>query len=190
MKTSLSLFVLVLAVNSLYSQVANVLSFENFGLPLDTVLRADPAHQDTFFNAGDVLIPSVFDTSFGGYWAGGWSISTSRNDSVGDFTNLEGSITGGGNGGSNTYLVGQNFAYLLLPPNATFNHVAFTNTTYTAHAVEDGSLFSRPFGIDSLGNSGFPDSLLLRLEVYLNNSLVDLIQGALADYRYSDDSDD
>lgn len=186
----LSLLALVASLQVSASAQQRILNFEEFGLPLDTFLRADASHLDTLFESFDALIPSVYDTSFGGYWASGWTISTSRNDSIGNFTNLVGSITGSGNEGSSTYLVGQNKAYLLLPPNASFEGLSYSNTTYTANAVENGSFFSRPFGIDSIGNSGFPDSLILKVELYHAGTITEQFQLFLADYRFADDNQD
>ena len=71
----------------------NTLEFESLGLPLDTFWNG----QDTSVYLEDYFeVSCLYDTSFGGYWSSGIAISTMRDDSTGDFTNLYSSITGSG----------------------------------------------------------------------------------------------
>ncbi len=176
----------------LYSFLASaqfvILNFEEDRLPLDTTITASASNPDSSFVFSGLEFPSVYNPAYGGFWTAGWALSTSRNDSVGDFSNLTGASSGGGFNGSSTYLVGQNGAYILLPAGSEFAKVYVTNTTYTAAVVENGSGFSRPFGIDTAGVSGVPDSLVLNISAYSNGSITKEQNIFLADYRASEDS--
>ena len=167
-----------------------ILNFEEDLLPLDTSITASTANPDSSFIFSGLEFPSRFNPSYGGFWSGGWALSTSRNDTVGDFTNLVGAITAGGFNGSSTYLVGQNGAYILLPAGSEYGKAYVTNTTYAATVVENGSGFSRPFGIDTSGVSGVPDSLVLNITAYSEGAVSTVQDIFLADFTAPDDSQD
>ena len=188
--TTLLLALGALTATPIVAQDLVTVGFEGATLPLDTAVAADAADTARAFAfAGGVVAPSTFTTQFGGFWTGGWAVSTSRNDSVGDFTNLTGAAPGGAAEGT-TYLVGQNGAYLLLPPNTRYVDVAYTNTAYAAAALRDGTSFNLPFGQDSLGQTGIPDSLILRVCGY-EQGLPTFVEGyPLADFRSADDAAD
>jgi len=165
-----------------------ILNFEEENLPLDTFLTASTANPDSSFNFSGLSFPSEYNPAYGGFWSGGWALSSSRNDSIGNFSNLFGAATGEGYNGSSTYMVGQNGAYILLPSGSEFAKVYVTNTTYTAEVLENGSGFSRPFGVDTAGVSGVPDSLLLSIIGYEEGNPTKSQGIFLADFRNSVDS--
>jgi len=165
-----------------------ILNFEEDNLPLDTFITASASNTDSNFVFDGLVFPSVYDPSYGGFWVGGWALSTSRNDTTGDFSNLFGAVTGGGYNRSSTYLVGQDEAYILLPPGSQFAKVYVTNTTYTANVLEIGSGFSRPFGIDTSGMSGVPDSLVLNISAYDSGNVSTTQEIYLADFTPAEDS--
>ena len=177
---------MVLWISWLPAQTAVLIDFESSGLDPDSFVIPTIEQGDTAFIFQDVIFPSRLDSQFG-FWISGWALSTSRNDSVGNFTNLYGSVTGGGDQ-SNTYMIGQNGSYILLPAGAAFEDARVTNTTYTATALREGTAFSRAFGVDSTGVSGYPDSLVLRVEAYSNETLTHRADIYLADYRPPVDS--
>ncbi|MFK8056983.1 MAG: DUF4465 domain-containing protein [Saprospiraceae bacterium] len=165
-----------------------ILNFEDSNLPLDTFVTASTSNPDSSFQFSGLEFPSIYNPSYGGFWAGGWALSTSRNDTTGDFSNLVGAATGSGFNGSSAYLVGQIGAYILLPAGSEYAKVYATNTTYTANVLENGSMFSRPFGIDTSGVSGVPDSLVLALTAYSDGQITQEENLYLADYRANQDS--
>ena len=184
-----SLFTLLLLLCATFVSAQYViLNFEEDNLPLDTSITASATNTDSSFVFSGLEFPSQFNAAYGGFWSGGWALSTSRNDSTGDFTNLVGASTGSGFDGSSTYFVGQNGAYILLPTGSEFAKVYVTNTTYTAAVVENGSGFSRPFGIDTSGVSGVPDSLVLKITAYSNGNETKVQDIYLADFTAPEDS--
>ena len=186
---TLALALLLSGGTALHLHAQLTLDFEDAGLALDTFARADASDTARVFTFGpDVAFASTYTTEFGGFWTGGWAVSTSRNDSVGDFTNLYGSAPGSGAGGSATYLVGFNTAEVDFGGEVRLMGFDYTNTAYTAEVVENGSGFSDPFGLDSLGQPGAPDSLMLDVTLVGRDSARSF-SVALADYRGSEDED-
>jgi hypothetical protein len=190
---TLSILICTLGISfSVSAQVTvETIDFEVFDLPLDRGITASATNTDSSFFFNDLEFPSMFNPSYGGFWSGGWALSTSRNDSIKDFTNLIGSASGSGIGMSDTYLAGQNGAYILLPENTSVVLGGYSNLAYTAEVLLNGSSFSRPFGTDSTGmDVGFPDSLVLVLNYYLEDVLVFSDDNArLADFTSTPQND-
>ncbi len=155
-------------------------------------VRADATHRDTFFNVEGLRFRSVFDTAFGGLWTAGWAFSRSV-DTTGGYTNLYGAAGGrrpSGQRSDQTFLVGQQDAYILLPPNSSLSALEYNNLAYTAAVVRRGSSFSQPFGKTATGGTGDPDSLILSVCGYLRGFPTFVRNIALADYRFADDAQD
>lgn len=187
---SIAVLLSCLAAASPLDAQITLIDFEDLGLPLDTAVTADAATVNRDFIFSDVVTaPSRYDTSFGGFWAGGWAVSTSRDDSTGTFFNLTGAVTGGGANGTSTYLVGQNGAELLLPAGTEVLGWSYTNLTYTAEVLREGSFFSRPFGIDTNGVAGVADSLVVSVNFSTNGQIDATRTFALADFRGPDQTD-
>lgn len=166
------------------------LDFEEYNLPLDTAITASATNPDSSFIFNGLEFPSIYSAAYGGFWVGGWALSTSRNDSIKDFTNLFGSASGGGALGSKTYMVGQNGAYILPDENVFVYSPDYTNLAYTAEVLLNGSGFSTAFGTDSTGTDvGFPDSLILFMNYYLDGELVNFTRLPLANYALAPQAD-
>ncbi len=162
------------------------------GVRVDSFVRASPAAPDTLYNVEGVHFRSVYDTSFGGFWSSGWAFSRST-DTTGNFRNLYG-VVGGVPPccvpGSDTYLSGQQGAYLLLPPNSSLVALEYNNLAYTAATLKRGSGFSKVFGRDANGGNTAPDSLILSVCGYLDGLPTFVKNLPLADFRAADSADD
>lgn len=144
---------------------------------------------DTLFNIDDFLFPVNYDTSFGGYWAGGFAVSN-RTDTVdGSFMNLYSARTTPEV--NNGYLVA-NLAEgpvtistgFEITTDRTFEYASIdvTNTTYAFKSMRDGDMFAKQFG----GPTGDdPDYFFIRF----SNGVVD-IDHYLADFRFEDNAQD
>ena len=186
--TILSLLTLTLTLSA---QMPNLLTFDSVGLPLDTFWNG----QDTnLYKEGKFTLEAKYDTSFGGYWSSGIAISTMRDDSTGDFTNLHSSVTGGGHN-SDAYgvvsaaqeaeiHVGQLFYW------PVWMEGFVTNTTYAYTSMSEGDQFAKKFG----GASGDdPDYFFIRFRFYYDSSAT--IEDShfdfyLADFRFEDNAQD
>lgn len=166
-----------------------VSTFEENFVELDSFWNG--VDQSGGFTSGDAFFPNVYSTDFGGFWAGGWAIS-SRLDSVdANFTNLYGAKPRVGEGGSLQYAVGQQNAIIELQGEAAgrlIEGIHITNTTYAHGIMRDGDPngFATIFGGDS-GDE--PDFFKLTIQAYEGGILKsDSVEFYLADYRFEDNS--
>ncbi len=180
-----------------------ILIFSVFGLFAQSEANFDSFldDADTYWNGADLsggfqevnaFFPNYFqvDTVWGNYWASGWAISNSRNDTLGSYTDLTSAITASGHN-SNSYAVGQQNAIIQLTGNSTGTVVGgfyATNTTYAFYGMSNGDFFAKKFGgIDGTD----PDFFRLKIQAYYNGALKpDSVMFYLADYRSTDPSED
>ncbi|HRS53517.1 MAG TPA: DUF4465 domain-containing protein [Bacteroidales bacterium] len=177
------IFIVIFFTVKVNSQTVS--SFEEFSLPVDTVLNGSDFSGG--FNSGLAFFPNYYDTVWD-YWEG-FAISTMRDDSTQGLSNLYSAITGNGYN-STTYAV----AYL--PAVVKFNGFAkgniplgcyVTNSTYAYYTMLYGDLFSKKFG----GPTGDdPDWFLLSIINYYNGQIIDTVDFYLADYRFQNNMDD
>jgi hypothetical protein len=155
---------------------------------------------DTFRNGQDgtesfeldpISFPVVYDFDFD-IWSGQWALSSDTDSVTPNFTNLYGSRAGGGAEGSDVFMVGQspfgaeNLQFTSATP-ISLQSVDITNSTYAYFVIKDGNQFSKAFG----GPSGDdPDYFFIRWKGYLQGQLTDSVDIYLADYRFSDNSQD
>jgi hypothetical protein len=149
-------------------------------------------------------LPILYDTSWGGYWAGGWAISKQIDGSVGpsDFTkhlycakpgfgaekNSKGEYIGKG------FAVGMNGSYIklnmgLIPGNVGRGMMSLeiANSTYAYNSIKNGDNFAKKFG-GSTGNDA--DSFVLKINFFVDTLKVGSKRVILADYRFADNSKD
>ncbi len=176
---------------------SQIMSFEELNLPLDTFWNGSDLSGKYLeqMNAGmsDTFIAyNQYDTSFGGYWSGGFAISTMTDDSTGNFTNLYSSIAGGGyNSDAYAVVSAGNKALIEISNDVQFYDprimgLYVSNSTYAYYSMLNGDAFAKKFG----GSSGDdPDYFFIRFyfEYGFPESFVDFY---LADFRSSDNSQD
>jgi hypothetical protein len=174
---------------SLVLSAQNVtLDFEEFNLPVDTVLNGSD------FSGGytlqDVFFPNGFvSTGYGDFWLSGWSISTMTDSITPGFVNQYSAKKAGGFDDSRTYAVAYDNARIDLGPVLRGNIVEgayFTNSTYAFNSMRDGDSFAKQFG----GDTGTdPDFFFITIKGYSEGQLSeDSIDFYLADYRFEEDS--
>lgn len=134
---------------------------------------------------------TVFDTTWGaayGYWASGWSFSNQTSDTL---TNLNGQYSSyaGGASDSSQYAIGQqNSKIYRIPSYNFFESIEISNSNYSAHSMLNGDQFAKQFG-GSSGND--PDWFLLTIYAYNDvDQIYDSVEVYLADYRFSNNSQD
>ena len=155
-------------------------------------------------NPFQMKMPILYDTSWGGYWAGGWAISQKIDGSTGpsDFTkhlycakpgfgaekNAKGEYIGKG------FAVGMNGSYIKLnlqsiPKNVGRGMMALeiANSTYAFNSIKNGDNFAKKFG-GSTGNDA--DSFVLKINFFVDTLKVGTKRVILADYRFTDNSKD
>ena len=144
-------------------------------------------------------MPMQYDTSWGGYWSGGWAISKKIDGSSGpsDFSKHLYCAKPGygaepfyqGQHLGKTFAVGMNGAYWLQQSRANEGVMSFyvTNSTYAYNSMKNGDNFAKKFGGAS-GNDA--DSFVLNIQFFVDTNLVANKKVVLADYRFSDNSKD
>lgn len=141
----------------------------------------------TEFSSGGAIFPLRYDTSFGGFWASGWAVSSVQDSSTSGFENLYGAKAFKGNRQSETYAVAQQNAGVRFQEGAvTVGGVYLTNSTYAHNSMRDGDDFAKQFG----GPEGTdPDFFRLIIRGFMaGDEAADSIVFYLADYRFEEDS--
>lgn len=164
-------------------------NFESFAV-VDTFVNGINNPLGYVFQDGNMAFENYYDTAWGGYWSAGFAISGIKDSVTPGSANLYGATTASGEGGSNVYAMGTNFAKCHLTGNATgklVDGVHITNSTYAAISMRDGDNFAKKFG-GADGND--PDWFKIDIIGFLGGSVTDTVEFYLADYRFSDNSQD
>jgi hypothetical protein len=187
-KRILLLFVPLSVFTFQYAQT-NISDIEDITLPADTFYNG--ADQAGSFQSGNISYPSVYDTTFGGYWAGGFAASNMKDSVTSGYTNQYSAKTASGYAASDNYVVSQNNTILKLTGSSAGDSIYgfyVTNTTYAFNSMRDGDWIAKKFGGTS-GND--PDWFLLTVKKYYGGVLSnDSVYFYLADYRFSNNSSD
>lgn len=180
-------FLFLLCASLLSAQA--VVDFEEFNLPAESFLNGEDGNGG--FTSGDIFLPNDYTPEFMS-WTG-WAISNTTDVTTPGFTNQYSAITGEGFDGSAHYAV--TFAFsgstMNLEGEAAGQPVPgmyITNGTYAYLSMLEGDAVGKKFG----GVTGDdPDFFLLTIKAYSNGNLsTDSVDFYLADYRFTDNSQD
>jgi hypothetical protein len=137
-------------------------------------------------NYGTTFFPSVWDTSFGGYWVNGFAWSSETDSVTSGFANQYSTANGKGDS-SNTYLVAYSTAMIKTPQHKP-KKIAINNNAYAYWSMKNGDAFAKKFG----GVTGTdPDFFIVTIYGYYNGvKTTDSINVYLADFRSSTPAND
>ncbi len=171
----------LLSFNAIQAQTTS--GFEEMSLPLSAYWNGSDGSASGI-NTGNAWFPTVWDTSFGGYWSSGFAVSTMGDTITGDYSNPYSVISGSGAEGSPAYGVNYGSGYFLLKGNARGKQLQgawLNNNTYAFKSMLNGDAFSKKFG----GPAGDePDFFRITFRGYLDGSLKnDSVVFYLADFR-------
>lgn len=160
-------------------------TFDNLPLP----------KSDTFNNGADGIggfthYGRFFNNSYNDDWGSwsGWALSNMRDDSTAGFMNQYSAVTGHGLSHTPNYMVSTgDGAYIKFDEPTNITGAYFTNSTYAALDMKNGSGFSKKFGGDSGDDEDF---FKLIIKSYLSGKRVDSVEFYLADFRFSDNTKD
>lgn len=179
--------IILLVLVSFHLNGQSTIDFEIFNLPIDSFANGEDGSQG--FLDQNVFFPNVYDDSFGS-WSG-WAISTATDNTTPGFGNQYASIAGEGAEGSShyatTFVLGSSKVQLE-SEDLQVDGFYVNNSTYAYLSMLEGDSFAKKFG----GESGDdPDFFLLTIKKYSDGLLsADSIDFYLADYRFSDSSED
>jgi len=194
MKKRLLLAGALLAATSLQAQT--IVDFEDLTLPsVDTFYTGEDENGQYTSNA--VIFENSYETTNWGYSWSGFAYSNMTDDQTAGFGNQYSAFAGSGADGSENYAIYFSGDTLIMPGiGANFGNVAITNTTYAGISMRDGDQFAKQFGSTTDAN-GDPDGTngedYFYVTVYgwnQQDELVDSTEVYLADYRFSDDTQD
>ena len=163
------------------------INFDNIQLPGPESYRNGSDGSTGIGTQYTFFFPTVWDTSFGGYWSNGIALSNMTDSVTSGFTNMYSAKAGSGSNQSANYLVAYQDYYFT---NGGFiiDSVRITNNTYAYNSMRDGDAFAKKFGGLS-GND--PDYFRVVFKGYLlGNENPDSVTFYLADYRFSDNTQD
>ncbi len=187
-KSLLSLFASLLVSFSFGQTISD---FESFSLAPDSFLNGSAQPLGTVYSDGHADFTNYYDTAFGGFWSGGWAISTMRDDTTAGFANLYSAYPASGANATLTYAVGQQGSRIHLTGNAQGGVVSglyITNSTFAYLSMLNGDGFAKQFG-GPTGND--PDFFKLTISGWYNgNPLDSSVDFYLADYRFTDNTQD
>lgn len=176
-----------LVMGAAMAHAQNTATFEVNAMPLDTFLNG----QDSIgYSSGGVYFHCQYDTSFGGYWADGFAISTMRDSADGTFNNLYSSRAATGHQSDGYAVVSAvdtteaKFKGNLIPEGGIrWLKMYINNTTFAYDVMENGNALGKKFG----GADGTdPDYFFVRIR----SSSGDSIDVYLADFRSADSTQD
>lgn len=177
----------------LFKANAQTLSdFEDFNLGVDSFLNGSDLQGG--FADGNIFLPNTYDTNFSSWY--GFSVSSMTDITTASFTNEFSCIEGSGYNNSESYAVAYmsyltNNVVMRLQNEAAggaMQGVFVNNSTYTYLSMKNGDAIAKKFGGIS-GND--PDFFLLTIKKYLDGQeSTQKIEFYLADYRFSDNSQD
>jgi hypothetical protein len=122
----------------------------------------------------------------GGYWNG--FAYSQKNDVVTEgYTNQYAAITGTDYSGNGIYAVGNTAPGIKFESPTVALSMMVTNSTYAALSMQNGDMFAKQFG-GATGDD--PDWFLLSIEGFNNETSAGVTEFYLADYRFTDNSQD
>lgn len=163
---------------TLFSQVA--IDFEDISIAPNSFIN------DSTFQIQGVTFSNFNDTTGGYFYWEGFALSNQNDTTTSGWGNQYSSFAGSGAYGSENFLLHYYNGYITLSQ-PSFVSFEVTNNTYAAIEMRDGSAFSKKFG-GATGDD--PDYFKVIVYGYLQNTLVDSTEFYLADFRFSDNSQD
>lgn len=133
---------------SMAASAAVVVDFEEISLSSESYFPTMTSGSSGVVSNGVYLPYLVTDWGYGFMSWDGFVVSNMTDTTTPGFGNQYSAITGGGVNGSDNYVVaypGYSTYYITLPTNSIVQGAYFTNTTYAALDMQNGSAFSKQF---------------------------------------------
>ena len=137
---------------------------------------------------GDLIVPTNWDTSFGGYLASGFAYSNMTDSVTSSFANIYSAKPASGFNNSANYAITYGDWFFETSTPLVLNSARITNSTFAFNSMRDGDNFAKKFG-GSTGND--PDFFSVTFTGYLNGQPApngNPVTFYLADFRFEDNS--
>jgi hypothetical protein len=189
MKKQLTFFLISIFANVLSAQT---ITFEDLTLPAASwwVGSDGPSEGFESYNA---FFPTVWDTSFGGYWSSGFAYSNMTDSVTSGYTNMFSTKAASGYQNSENYAIAYGDGWFR--PGAVDGihvyepvQIYITNNTYAFNSMRDGDQYAKKFG-GVTGND--PDYFSVTFTGLRNGEATGTpVIAYLADFRFTDNSQD
>ena len=139
---------------------------------------------------GELIFPTNWDTSFGGYLASGFAYSNMTDSATSSFANIYSAKPASGFNGSSNYAITYGDWFFETASPTFLNSARITNSTFAFNSMRDGDNFAKKFG-GPTGND--PDFFSVTFTGYLNGQPApngNPVTFYLADFRFEDNSQD
>lgn len=170
----------------------SVVTFEDLTLPPNSHYTGSDGLGG--FTSNGVFFENTYDAGFG-YWSSGFIYSNSNDSTTAGFTNDYSAITGAGVNGGGNYALNYYGNIDFISPKVV-SSIAITNSTFAYLSMLNGDDFAKKFG-DTINANGENDGTngedFFRLRILgrdQNSNITDSVIVYLADYRFSDNSQD
>ena len=199
MKKSVVIITLIASAFFAKGQTTFISDIENLGLTSGQVYNGSTGGNG--FQSGHAYFPTLWDTSFGGFWSMGWAASAIHDSSTAGFTNPYGCAAYYGYSNSNAFAVGTTAGSLTIRMTdsligKTVSGFYVCNSTWAYKSILNGDGFAKKFG-DTTGTNcscaqgTFPDWFKLTVKRYYGGVLKnDSVEVYLADFRFSNSVQD
>ena len=170
----------------------NTISFEEANLPLDSIWNGKNGEKSFIENGFE--FECNYDTSYGGYWASGFALSSMRDDVTQGSANLYSAIPGGSYDGT-AYAVSQNntrIKFLWTEGYPIIKNIKIANTTYAYYSMKNGDAFAKKFGGETGNDSDYFFLRIYPLQ-WVDLGVIDssrYYDVYLADFRFDDNDKD
>lgn len=139
---------------------------------------------------GDLVFPTNWDTSFGGYLASGFAYSNMTDSITSGFNNIYSAKPASGFDGTPNYAITYGDWFFETSSPVVLNSARIANSTFAFNSMRDGDAIAKKFG-GPTGND--PDFFSVTFTGYLNGQPAPNgtpITFYLADFRFEDNSQD
>ena len=148
-----------------------------------------------FYENGVVFTNDYVISQFGNYFEG-FAISNMQDSTTAGYTNPYSAITASGDNSQNYGIYNPSGKIEFAGQGVILNSFRITNTTFAALSMRDGDAFGKQFGSFTNANGdidGTNGEDFFRLWIYAhaeNGEIIDSVLFYLADYRFSDNTQD
>lgn len=180
---------LFLFASVVLSAQGSVVTFDELPLSANSYWNGSDLSANSIVQ-GDLIFPTNWDTSFGGYLASGFAYSNMTDSITSGFLNIYSAKPASGYNGTSNYAITYGDWFFETSSPVVLNSARIANSTFAFNSMRDGDAIAKKFG-GPTGND--PDYFSVTFTGYLNGQPApngSPVTFYLADFRFEDNSQD
>lgn len=173
----------------LISAQGSVATFDDLPLSANSFWNGSDLSANSIVQ-GELIFPTNWDTSFGGYLASGFAYSNMTDSITSGFSNIYSAKPAGGYNNTANYTITYGDWHFETSAPVILNSARIANSTFAFNSMRDGDPIAKKFG-GPTGND--PDFFSVTFTGYLNGEPAPngtAVTFYLADFRFEDNSQD